>query len=112
MKQYRLRFQREFHAKIIAGEKSATMRFGKPKPFQVGDIVGLTHGLFDKYDEALAHARITEKRTILWRDVTDADLARTGADRKWYEGRYPTIQGCTVGEFIGFDLVSKEAARG
>lgn len=23
-----------------------------------------------------------------------------------------TMQGCTVGEFIGFDLVSKEAARG
>lgn len=110
MKQYRLRFQREFHAKIIAGEKTATMRWGKPKPFQVGDVIALTEGVYTKYADAFAYARVVEKQSITWGDVTEVMLAQTGVNRDWYLSRYPDMKPQDTGEFIRFELV--EVPRG
>jgi len=108
---YRLTFKPEFHDAILAGSKTGTLRFGGRKPFKDGDVVAFVGHFLDPFNKAFAYARI-KKKSVLWRDVTDEMLTQTTVTRDWYTSRYPTLHDFTIGEFITWEFVSEEIARG
>lgn len=102
----RLNFKPEFHADIISGVKTATIR-ASDKRLNEGDVVAATDHFLTPAKDAFCHLEITEHFTFFWKDIDEVMLTRTTVTRDWYRDHVPMLQDFTRLHFYGFKVVQR-----
>lgn len=100
----RLNFKTEFHADILTGVKTGTIRASN-KHLREGDKVAATGHFLTPAKDAFCTLEITESFSFFWKHVDQVMLARTTAKREWYKEHVPMLQDFTRLYFYGFKVV-------